>query len=210
MSGLHRSLDPASSNEKTVIMPAAEHEDYNSLEVYRDYLMMVARGMIGVSYRGKVDAEELVNQALFAAFQQQENFRGSSQPEQMAWLKSILTNLVNDAIRFLHRDKRDIDKERNLVLHNWDQSCSSLMSVTCGLTSPSLKAVKHEQELLLAAALAALPEQQRSAVEFRHLHGCSLAETADAMDCTVAAVAGLLRRGLKTLRAELKSEVDPQ
>jgi RNA polymerase sigma-70 factor (ECF subfamily) len=185
-------------------------DGYDSLERYRDYLIMVARSMIGVSYRGKVDAEELVNHALFAAFQQQENFRGISRPERMGWLKTILTNQVSDANRFLHRDKRDIDRERNLVVRNWDQSCSSLMSITCGLTSPSLQAVKHEQELLLAAALAKLPEQQRTAVEFRHLHGCSLAETADAMDCTVAAVAGLLRRGLKTLRAELKSEAEPE
>ena len=210
MSGSHQSSQPASFNEKTVMMPLEERDDYDSLEVYRDYLMMVARGLIGVSYRGKVDSEELVNQALFSAFQQLETYRGTSRPEQMAWLKSILTNQVNDAIRFLHRDKRDIDKERNLVIRNWDQSCSSLMSITCGLTSPSIKAVKHEQELLLAAALSQLPDQQRTAVEFRHLHGCSLSETAEAMDCTVAAVAGLLRRGLKTLRSELKSEADPE
>ena len=39
-------------------------------------------------------------------------------------------------------------KEQPLVVRDWDQSCASLMSITCGLTSPSLKAVKREQDLL--------------------------------------------------------------
>jgi RNA polymerase sigma-70 factor (ECF subfamily) len=181
---------------------------YDAFERFRDYLMMVARGMIGVSYRGKIDAEELVNQSLFKAFQQLEQFRGTSEAEQIAWLRQILANIVNGAIRHLHRDKRDIDREQRLAVADWDQSCSDFLGITCGLTSPSVKAVKHEQELALAGALARLPEQQRSAVELRHLQGCSMQETADALETSVAAVAGLLRRGLKRLRELLQTQTE--
>ena len=181
---------------------------YDAFERFRDYLMMVARGMIGVSYRGKIDAEELVNQSLFNAFQQLEQFRGTSEAEQIAWLRQILANIVNGAIRHLHRDKRDIDREQRLAVADWDQSCSNFLGITCGMTSPSVKAVKHEQELALAGALARLPEQQRSAVELRHLQGCSMQETADALETSVPAVAGLLRRGLKRLRELLQPQTE--
>jgi RNA polymerase sigma-70 factor, ECF subfamily len=176
----------------------------DSFEPYRDYLLLVARGMIGVSYRGKVEAEELVNESLFDAFQQRERFKGTTEAECIAWLRRILTDNVTDALRFLHRDKRDINKEQRLVIPEWDQSCSRLFEITSGFTSPSVKAVKNEQELLLAGALAELPENQRIAVECHHLHGCSLAETAEALGCTVPAVAGLLRRGLRQLRETLQ------
>jgi RNA polymerase sigma-70 factor (ECF subfamily) len=187
-------------------MPVEETRIDDSFEAYRNYLLMVARGMMGISYRGKVDAEELVNESLFEAYQQRENFRGTTGAECIAWLRKILTDNINDAIRFFHRDKRDVNKEQRLAAADWDQSCSHLFDITCGLTSPSLNAVKHEQELQLAGALAQLPENQRTAIECHHLHGCSLAETADALECSVPAVAGLLRRGLKQLRESLQTK----
>ena len=202
-----RSLSSKSAvfSPETVIMTEHENDDYDSLEIYRDYLMMIARWMMGLSYRGKFDADEIVNQTLFEAYQQLESHHGSSEAERIAWLKRILTNRINDAIRFLHRDKRDINKEQPLVTREWDRSCSSLMSLTCDWTSPSLVAVRHEQQLQLASALAELPDNQRTAIEFQFMHECSTREIAEAMDCSIAAVGGLLRRGLKTLKEKLNA-----
>jgi RNA polymerase sigma-70 factor (ECF subfamily) len=56
----------------------------------------------------------------------------------------------------------------------------------------------------LAQAVEALPEDQRLAVQMRHLDGASVAAIAEAMDKTPAAVAGLLRRGMQALRDELR------
>jgi RNA polymerase sigma-70 factor (ECF subfamily) len=53
-------------------------------------------------------------------------------------------------------------------------------------------------------ALAALPENQRRAIELHHLEGLPLAEIAQQLGTTKAAVAGLLHRGLKALRARLE------
>ena len=62
---------------------------------------------------------------------------------------------------------------------------------------------RHERALRLAEALAKLPDAQRDAVVLRHFQGLSLAEIADELDCTTAAVTGLLQRGLKNLRNSL-------
>jgi RNA polymerase sigma-70 factor (ECF subfamily) len=51
-----------------------------------------------------------------------------------------------------------------------------------------------------------LPDSQRRVIELHHLGGQSLAEVAQALATTKAAVAGLLHRGLKNLRARLGEE----
>jgi DNA-directed RNA polymerase specialized sigma24 family protein len=55
---------------------------------------------------------------------------------------------------------------------------------------------------LLADALARLPEFQREAVILHYWQGCSLAEIASSLDRTTGSVAGLLKCGLKYLRAD--------
>jgi RNA polymerase sigma-70 factor (ECF subfamily) len=70
-------------------------------------------------------------------------------------------------------------------------------------TSPSQQAVRQEDLLRLAEALARLPEDQRAAVELHHLEGRTLAETAAALGRTRAAVASLVFRGLRNLRQRL-------
>ena len=60
----------------------------------------------------------------------------------------------------------------------------------------------------MAEILAELPEAQRRAIELHHLRGMPLAEIADELGSTKAAVAGLLHRGLKTLRTRLEDRRD--
>jgi RNA polymerase sigma-70 factor (ECF subfamily) len=71
-------------------------------------------------------------------------------------------------------------------------------------SSPSERASRQEQVLRLADALAQLPEEQRTAVELRHLQGCSLAEVAEQMARSKGAVAKLLFRGVEKLRGLLE------
>ena len=70
-------------------------------------------------------------------------------------------------------------------------------------SSPSQQVEQHEQSLRLARALAALPEAQREALVLQHWHGWTLAQIGERMNRTPAAVAGLLKRGLKGLREEM-------
>jgi signal transduction histidine kinase len=81
-------------------MPAPALPEPNSPERFRDYLLLIARGKIGPKYRAKIDAEAIVNQALFEAHHQRNQLRGCGESELGGWLRQVLINLVIDAIRF--------------------------------------------------------------------------------------------------------------
>jgi RNA polymerase sigma-70 factor (ECF subfamily) len=67
-------------------------------------------------------------------------------------------------------------------------------------------AAQRELGARLVTALASLPEDQRTTLELRYLQGMSPPEIAKLQGKTTAAVAGLLRRGLETIRVVLLEE----
>src|SRR5262249_57751328 len=102
--------------------------------------------------------------------------------------------------RHLATGKRDAGRERSLHAGVEDSSARLEALLAADQTSPSERAVRHEEVCRLAEALAGLPEDQRQAVELHHLHGLPVEEVARELDCSESAVGGLLRRGLKRLR----------
>jgi RNA polymerase sigma-70 factor, ECF subfamily len=173
------------------------------LERFRSYLVLLARLKLDRKLRGKLDASDVVQQTLLEAHQGLESFRGDDVPAQAAWLRQILARNLANAVRDLTRAKRDVRKERSLQA-DLDTSASRLEGwLAAEQSSPSQKMERHERALQLAEALAQLPEAQRDAVVLRHFQSLSLAEIAAQLDCTTAAVTGLLQRGLKNLRKSM-------
>ncbi len=173
------------------------------LERFRSYLLLLARMKLDRKLRGKLDASDVVQQTLLEAHQALASFRGDDRGAQAAWLRQILARNLGNAVRDLTRAKRDVRKERALKT-DLDASASQLEGwLADGQSSASQKMERQERSLQLAEALAQLPETQRDAVVLRHFQGLALAEIAEQLGCTTAAVAGLLQRGLKNLRKSL-------
>lgn len=169
-----------------------------SLERFRSYLLLLARMQLA-GPRGKLDASDIVQQTLLDAHARAGRFQGDDSAL-AAWLRQALINNLRDAWRALRRAKRDIRRERSLE-EAIDQSSVRLEAMLGSpQSSPSQRAARSEDLLRLADALAQLPDTQREAIVLHHLQGCSLAETARHLERSDAAVAGLLRRGLKKLR----------
>lgn len=172
------------------------------VESYRSYLLLLARLQLDDGFQGKLDPSDLVQQTLLKAHQNRDQFRGSSEAERIAWLRMILANTLTDGVRkFAPRAGR---REQSLEAA-LEQSSRNLEAILAAeQTSPSQRVVRHESLLKLADAIAQLPDDQRQAVELRHLHGLTTAEIAQKLNRSVAAVGGLLQRGLRTLRVSLE------
>jgi RNA polymerase sigma-70 factor (ECF subfamily) len=172
-----------------------------NLEAYRDYLRLLAGVQLDPRLRGKLDPSDVVQETLARAHEKAEQFRGTTEAERAAWLRQILASQLAAAVRrYLDAGKRDTGRERSLHAAVEDSSARLEALLAADQTSPSERAVRHEELRRLAAALAGLPEDQRQAVELHHLRGKPLEEVARELGRSEAAVGGLLRRGLKRLR----------
>lgn len=157
--------------------------------------------------RSKLDASDIVQQTLLKAHQNLVQFKGLREEELAAWLRRILANILADELRAFGGRKRDVALEQSLEAAVHESSARLGEFLRAEQSSPSAKVVRHEEFDLMAAALAQLPDDQRTAIEMHHLQGCSVTAVAAQLDRTEAAIAGLLRRGLKKLR-ELLPEPD--
>jgi RNA polymerase sigma-70 factor (ECF subfamily) len=120
--------------------------------------------------------------------------------EWLAWLRTILANVLGASARRFSAEARNLDRERS-VEAEVDLSSSRLECLLAvDQTSPSERTVRGEDLLRLAHAMSCLPPDQRQVVEMHHLKGLSLAEAAAVLGRTRPAVAGLLFRGLNRLR----------
>jgi RNA polymerase sigma-70 factor (ECF subfamily) len=176
-------------------------------EDYRSYLAVLARVHLARAgaLRGRVEASDIVQDALLQAHVARAQFRGSTPGEFAAWLRRILTNTLIDAQRRHGRKKRDAALETS-CRETIEGSAARLSGLPVrDQTTPSEYAARRERGLMLAEALDALPEEQRMAVELRYLGDCSLEDIAVMMDRSKPSVAGLLRRGLEELRLRLQS-----
>jgi RNA polymerase sigma-70 factor (ECF subfamily) len=157
---------------------------------------------VGSRLRAKLDASDVVQQAILQAHERRDQFRGRTEGEWLAWLRAILANTLAAAGRRFSTEARDLRKERSLE--------AELEQIAADQTSPSERAIRYEELLRLAHAVAQLPEDQRRVVELHHLKGLPVAEVAKLMGRSPPAVVGLLFRGLNKLRALLGSQGEDQ
>ena len=187
-------------------LPAADAGREEQARRWHDYLALLARVQLEPRLRSKIDVSGVLQQTLLEACQQAHRFRAEHPAQEMAWLRRILANNLADELRKLAAGKRDVSRERSLEAALAESSARLEAWLAADQSSPSQQAERNEQAFRLATALAKLPEAQREALVLQHWHGWSLAQIAEHLGRTRAAVAGLIKRGLQQLRTQLQPE----
>jgi RNA polymerase sigma-70 factor (ECF subfamily) len=174
------------------------------VESYREYLRLLARLQLDPRLRPKLDPSDVVQETLLRAHQAGDQFRGRTQAEQIAWLRTILARELVRAARDLGRDKRDVDREQSLERALEQSSFRLERWLAADQSSPLERAERNEDLARLADVLATLPDDQREALEWYYLHGLPLAAIAAQLQRSPKAVSSLLRRGLIKLHEKLR------
>src|SRR5947209_320565 len=115
------------------------------LELYRAYLVVLARVQIGRRLQGKVDASDLVQEAFLGATRDFPQFRGTTEQEFLSWLRQILASLLANLVRhYQGTQRRDVRLERQLAVELEQSSQALDHSLVAPQSSPSHQAIRRE------------------------------------------------------------------
>jgi RNA polymerase sigma-70 factor (ECF subfamily) len=175
---------------------------------HRNYMLVLARMQAGRFPPGKLDSQDLMQEAWLAAHRGIGKFRGHSEPEFRAWLRTILASvLANQVRRYRGTLRRDLRLERALAV-GLDRSSAALeRCLVSPLSSPSDRASRREQSILLADALGRLPDDYREVIVLRQLEGLRFAEVALRMGRSEDSVKNLWLRALDRMRREMGDDL---
>ena len=165
------------------------------LEEYREYLRLLARARVGRDLHTRLDPSDLVQDALLEAHRDFRQFLGQTEVELTAWLRRILVRNLADQLKHHQSQKRDLGREQPLEVLV-EQAHEALAAP---LSTPSAQAARREQAVVLANALARLPDDYREIITRRHIEGQSFEEIALAMGRSSGAARMLWMRALERL-----------
>jgi RNA polymerase sigma-70 factor (ECF subfamily) len=118
----------------------------------------------------------------------------------VTWLFTIARNLCLNEIRRRSRHPTD---SLDAPAREGEESSVPQHEDT-GATAPAELLVQHELQRKIDEALAALPENQRTAILLCRQGELSYEDIAEVLDCSLSATKSLIHRGRETLKARLK------
>lgn len=164
------------------------------LESYRSYVRVLVRACRAEPLQARLDDSDMIQDALLEAHRSFAGFRGATVAELAGWLRQVVIRTAGHALRrHLGTGKRDASREEPAGLADVAADSGS---------SPSARAIRHEQEERMAEALARLPDDMQQVLLGRHLDGLSYAVLAERLGRSEAAVRVLYTRALRRLREE--------
>ncbi len=170
------------------------------IENCRPYLLFLANKGLDDQVRAKIGASDVVQETLFAAQNELENFRGQEIGEWLGWLRQILNNdLLQTRRRFRDTAKRQVDREVDL---NGDGSRGPI-DVAEDRGTPGTKAMIQEEAEHLREAMNRLPEDYQEVIRLRDFQGLTFKEVGEQMGRTTEAVRKLWYRAFLQLKREL-------
>jgi RNA polymerase sigma-70 factor, ECF subfamily len=180
------------------------------LELYRNYLHLLARTQIDLHLQGRASASDVVQETFLDACRDFPQFRGGTEKELLAWLRQVLVcNLGRLVRQQLGTQKRDARREVSLEqrLTALEQSSAAVEAALVGrLSSPSAGAERRERAALLADRLGQLPPDYQEVIVLRNLEGLAFEEVARRMGRSSGAVRIAWVRALERLRRLLPEE----
>lgn len=151
--------------------------------------------------RDPAEAEDVAQDAFIKAYRALPRFRGDS--AFYTWLYRIAINTAKNALAARIRNPVDFEYD-----HGDEESGSSLEARMRDTATPEALAMTEEIRSTVNAAIAALPEDLRTAIVLRELEGMSYEEIAEAMACPVGTVRSRIFRAREAIDSRLSEVFD--
>jgi RNA polymerase sigma-70 factor (ECF subfamily) len=198
--------EPEANAEKLLRLARAGDEAAlgQLLELYRNYLRLVARALIGQALRVRLDASDLVQETFLKAAREFSQFLGSTEPELTAWLRQIHVRTLANQAKHHRRAGRDYQRQESLEAMLDRSSAAVQQALAAPTETPSTHAVRREQGVLLADALEKLPAHYREVFILRNLEHVPFDQIAARMGRSPGATRVLWKRAMDRLSQMLR------
>jgi RNA polymerase sigma-70 factor (ECF subfamily) len=177
------------------------------LELYRNYLHVLARTLISQALQVRLDASDLVQETYLKAHREFAQFLGGGERELIGWLRQILVHTLANQAKHHRARGRDLRRQESLEAA-LDRSSLAVEAALAApsAASPSARAVRREEVVLLADALERLPADYRDVFILRNVEQVPVEQVAARMGRSVNAVRKLWTRAMLALRRELEGD----
>jgi RNA polymerase sigma-70 factor (ECF subfamily) len=189
--------------------------------LYRNYMRMVVRTGLGPKLRERVELSDVVQEALVEVVRQFPSFTGQNEAALVGWLRRLVGQKLADLGRYHSRAKRSggapdvaldaaIDPAGAADSGGGGGGSGKLLDMLAlSQTSPSEAASRRELTVLLADAVAGLPEDEASVVWLYHAENLSFETIGDRLGVSRKSVRGIYARGLRDLRRSFDGPKGP-
>lgn len=170
------------------------------LEVHRRHFSRLAAHRIPECLSTRLDPADVVQETFLEAHKSFPRFIGRDHKALRAWLSGIFRHVISRCVReHLLAEKRSL--QRHAAWRDFDAIPASQSSI-------SQRAIRAEQWACVEHWLDELPAPQREALHLYYTQNWSVPQLAGYLCKSVAAVAGLIKRGMHTLRTKSRSGED--
>jgi RNA polymerase sigma-70 factor (ECF subfamily) len=168
-----------------------------TLEVFRNFLLTIARRELDSAIRPKVGASDVVQETLNEAREGAAAFQGTNETALKAWLRTMLLRNLLDARRKYRTRGRIVTRERPL---EGDESKEFIARLAAAKGDPASEILrKQESAERVLAAIARLSKRHQEVIRLRYFDGLSFAEIAHRLGKTEKAARMLQIRALESL-----------
>jgi RNA polymerase sigma-70 factor (ECF subfamily) len=175
------------------------------LDRYRNLLRIVARSLAGPTTRARADASDLVQETFLKAHREFRGFVGSGEPEVVAWLRKILARTVADQAKYDQRQRRNARQQESLDAMLDSPGSAVQLALAAPISSPSDRASRREQAVILADALARLPGDYYEVFVLRNIEHIPFDAIAARMGRSPGAVRKLWTRAMTAVKELLET-----
>lgn len=166
------------------------------LDSFNQLVRRWERPIYALAYRvigREEDARDVVQETFLRAFRALGGFKG--QAKFSSWLYRITLNLCRDWMR----------RERRAPMVQAPEGVDIIELAAETEPAGSIEELVARRQLgrAVAKVMAALPEEQRTAIVLKEYHGLTFQEIADLLDCPLSTVKTRMYQGLTVLRKEL-------
>jgi RNA polymerase sigma-70 factor, ECF subfamily len=169
------------------------------LERLRPELLRVARGRLDRALRGRLDPEDVVQQALVTIVRRREEWARDGRYPLRIWAQLLLTQTL-DEFRRRHLGTASRDARKEAVPAGGQDSATIERDWTAQQTSVTALAARSELRSALEALLERLSEPDREILQLRFFREVSAEQAAAELAITPAAAAKRLQRAMERLR----------